>query len=77
MNRELLRVARDWVVGKEVDLLKLRIRVAVENFEESDSYDPELRGDLEAYAEELQVYSSCLESIPLRWLMALLDEYLV
>lgn len=77
-DQSIERLAREWVVGREVELLKRRVESAVETFEDSDSYDPELRSDYEAYAEELQAYaSSAMESIPVSVLAQLLEEFLV
>lgn len=71
------RVAKDWVVGRELDLLGRRVAEVVSNALGSEYLDR--RGwidDPEAWAEELQMYAAdTLEAIPLNVLTALVTEY--
>jgi hypothetical protein len=67
--------AASWVKGRESDCLRRRVYEALANADASgesqkwDDYDPE------AWAEELQIYSSDLESVSVGVLALLIEEW--
>lgn len=69
-------VAEKWVKGREADLLRARVYQSIHDFQESPDFDPSYEDDLQTFAEELQIYSTILEEVPLSILISLIEEFL-
>lgn len=69
------QIAKEWVKGRESDLLRTRLRDALDTFRQSTDYYPSYEHDLKTFAEELQTYAmDTLEEIPVNLIACLIEE---
>jgi hypothetical protein len=71
----LRKEAISWVFGRESDCLRRRVYEALNTAKESGTIDEWDDYDPEAWAEELQIYASNLESVSVGVLALLIEEW--